>query len=320
MVNETLIGQFGPDFIVPVERGHIRQFAKAAFADVPVHTEGRRPVIPATWLVSAGVLWGYTMERPRGTLFENIGHDLSVPLHAEEAYVFHGGLPRAGDELIARTCLESVKTRHGSRGGELTFLVALTEFRDDTDGLVAEARATTVTTENSPKGEDWHADIPAYQPDYGNIDSLDPFASIQRQSWNELQENNGPGTVSTGPLTLHEMVSFQATGGEMNPLHYDETHARAMGFPGMFGLSMQQASALASYAGRWLGEENVRSFRARFPNVFWVGDPLTYNGHVTRLYETDGRKLVDVELQCTRDSDSATIVQVWMTFGVDAEE
>ncbi len=319
MVNKALIGQFGPDYIVPIERGHVRQFAKAAFANVSAHVDSAHPIIPATYLISSGVLWGYTLERPRGTLLENVGHDLSVPLHAEEAHVFHGELPRAGDELIAHTCLESVKRRQGSRGGELTFLVSLTEFRDADGKLRVEARATTVTTENSPNSDDWDSDIPEYNPDYSEIDSRDPFARIERQAWRSLTKNAGPGCVSTGPLTLFEMVSFQAVGGEMNPLHYDEKHARNSGFPGMFGLGMQQASALASYAGRWLGEENVRSFWARFPNVFWVGDPLTYDGHVVRLYESGGQKMVDVELICRRDSDDAVIVQAWMTYDLGTE-
>jgi acyl dehydratase len=314
VINETLIGQFGPEFSIPIERGHVRRFAKAAFADLPIHTDDLHAIIPATYLVSAGVLWGYTLERPRGTLFENIGHDLSIPLHAEEAYIFHGPLPCVGAELTARACLESVKTRQGSRGGELTFLTMLTEFRNAARELVTEARSTTVTTQNSPDSGDWASEVPKYNPGYSNIDSLDPFASIQRQSWEELRENAGPGEISTGPLTLFEMVSFQATGGEMNPIHYDEAHARAMGYPGMFGLGMQQASALASYGGRWLGEENVCSFRARFPNVFWVGDPLTYSGHITKLHESGELRKAEVELICRRDSDNAIVVQVWMTY------
>jgi acyl dehydratase len=318
MVNENLIGKFGPEYNVPIERGHVRQFAKAAFASVAAHIDGRTPIIPATYLVSAGVLWGYTLERPHGTLFEAIGHDLSVPLHAEEAYIFHGELPRAGDELIARACLESIKTRQGSRGGELTFLTMLTEFRNSSTQLCAEARSTTVTTENSPSSDEWGSEAPEYNPDYSEIESCDPFANIERQAWHELRKGIGPGVISTGALTLYEMVSFQAVGGEMNPLHYDEKHARDSGFPGMFGLGMQQASALASYASRWLGEESVRSFRARFPNVFWVGDPLSYDGNVLKLYESDGRKMVDLELICRRDNDQAIIVQVWMAYDLGA--
>jgi acyl dehydratase len=317
MIDPALLGQFGPDFILPIERGHVRQFARAAYAGLPAHLDGSSPIIPATYLVSAGVLWGYTLERPRGTLFEQIDHDLSVPLHAGEAYTFHGPLPRVGEQLTARACLESVKTRQGSRGGELTFLVMLTEFRDANDKLRVEARATTVTTENSPEDSNWDCDPPIYQPDYGHIELPDPFSEIGRQTWHELRVEQGPGAISTGALTLYELVNFQSAGGEMNPLHYDETYARSLGFPGLFGLGMHQASALASYAGRWLGESNVRTFRARFPNIFWVGDQLSYDGKVVQLREVSGHRYVDAELTCTRASDDAVIVQVWMTYDLD---
>lgn len=318
MVNNSLIGRFGPEFVVPIERGKVRELAKAAYAAVPEHMDDLHPVIPATFLMSAGVNWGYTLERPRGSLFEDIGHDLSVPLHAEESYLFHGAPPRAGDELTARACLESVTTKQGARGGELTFLVMLTEFRDRRGEVLVEARATTVTTSNSPTDESWASSVPDYQPDYQNLDTFDPFAHIPRQNGSSLVEGAGPGPVSTGALTLFEMVRFQAAGGELDPLHYDEAHARAKGFPGMFGLGMHQASALASYASRWLGAENVRSYRARFPNVFWIGDALSYAGRVTRLHEENGQDKADLELVCTRDSDRAVVVKTWMTFVLDA--
>ena len=86
----------------------------------------------------------------------------------------------------------------------------------------------------------------------------------------------------------------------------------------MFGLGMHQASALASYASRWLGVENVQAFRARFPNVYWMGDHLTYDGRVTSLYEKGGQPMADLVLVCTRDTDQAVVAQVWMTYLLDA--
>lgn len=319
MIDPDLIGRFGETFEFPVERGANRKFAIAAHAPWETYVEDRHAPMHPAFLTTANVLWGYSLERPRGSPFERIDHDLSVPLHAEEAYLFHGAPPHAGDLLQARACLESVTEKKGSRGGDLTFLVMLTEFRDAADRLVAQARATTVTSHNAPAGDgNLGSQPPDYEPRYTSLEPPDPFAAIPRQGWGDLAEGSGPGAVSTGILTLHDMVRFQAAGGEDNPLHYDLAHARHAGFPGMFGLGMHQAGALASYAVRWLGEENVRSFRARFRNVFWVGDPLTYNGRVVALREEKGRRIADLELACTRDSDDAVIVQLFMTFDLTA--
>ena len=192
MANEAIAGCFGPEFTVPVERGHVRQFAHAAWANPDAHIHGSKPIIPPTWPVCAGVLWGYTLERPRGTLLEDIDHDLSVPLHAEEAYQFHGELPRIGDELRARCRLESITARQGSRGGELTFLTTHTEFRDTQDALIIDARATTVTTSTSPGGDSWAADVPDYTPDYTDFEERDPFAGLQRADRDSLEVGSPP--------------------------------------------------------------------------------------------------------------------------------
>jgi acyl dehydratase len=315
MINRELIGQWGPDFEMPVERGKIREFARALYAPWPEYLDASRPVIHPVFLVSAGVYWGYTLERPRGTLLEGLNHDLTVPLHAEESYVFHGTPPRAGTTLTARACLEQVVEKQGQRGGSLTFLTLLTEFRDESGQLAAEARAVTVTTSSDPDGgHSWSANVPDYQPEYSSLEPRDPFVGITRQSWKDLVEGQGPAKISAGPLTLHEMVRFQAAGGEDNPLHYDLAHAKRQGYPALFGLGMHQAGALASYAVAWLGPLGPRRFKTRFRNVYWIGDPLSYSGKVDRLYEEAGRRRADVVLECTRDSDGAVIADTWMTF------
>ncbi|MBT5434087.1 MAG: hypothetical protein HOK83_10565 [Rhodospirillaceae bacterium] len=248
-------------------------------------------------------------------LFERIDNDLSVPLLAEESYHFHGLLPRAGDRLTGRACLESVTTKQGTRGGDLTFLVMLTEFRDSTGRHAADARCTTVTTggsddDDAPLG----SEPPVYEPDYQSLQPSDPFAALPKVSWSELTVGQELRAIETGALTMLDLGRYLAACGEDNPLHYDLAYARQHGFASPFGYGMQQGSALASYASAWLGEERARSFRARFREVFWPGDILTYRGSVTALREENGQRLVELELACTRASDGAAVAQAWMTF------
>jgi len=316
MPAQDFIGLTGPDYEMDIERGKIRNFARAMNAPIPEFLDGRNPVIPATFLVTAGYTWGYTLERPRGTVFEQVDHDFSVPLHAEESYIFHSEPPRAGDTLICRTSLEDVHTKTGAKGGDLTFLVMLTEYRNQAGALIAEQRATTVTTGKSPEEGEWDVDVPDYEPHYDlNLDPGDPFDHIRRAQWDDLVEGEGPGMVDAGPLTLLDMVRFQGAEGEDNPLHYDKAWAAANGFPGLFGLGMHQASVLAGYAAHWLEPGAVRTFKARFRNVYWCGDPLSYNGIVVRKYKDDetGHQKVDLKLSCTRSNNHDPIVDVWMT-------
>ena len=308
------IGLTGPAYEMDVERGKVREFARAMNAPLPDFIDGRNPIIPATFLITTQYGWGYTLERPRGTVFEQIDHDFSVPLHAEESFIFHGAPPRAGDRFFCRASLEDVRIKQGSKGGELTFLTMLTEYRNANGDLVAEQRSVTVTTGQSPDDGEWAVDIPNYDPTYGDLDPGDPFAHVTRVGWDDLVEGEGPGVIDAGPLLMQDMVRFQGVEGEDNPLHFDLAWAAKNGYPNVFGLGMHQGSVLAGYAAHWLDPAAVRSMKLRFRNVYWPGDHMIYDIKVARKYvdEASGNRMADLELSCTRPPGEH-LVDAWMT-------
>jgi acyl dehydratase len=99
----------------------------------------------------------------------------------------------------------------------------------------------------------------------------------------------------------------------MNPLHHDETFARAAGYEAPLAIGMLNAGLLGSYAADWLGAENVRRFRVRFKEQVWPGDTLSCTGTIVREYDDGGQRLVDVELACSRQGGGIA-VQGWATF------
>ena len=314
MPAEDAVGLQGPEYEMHIERGKIRDFARAMSAPLAEYVDAPNPLVPASFLITAAYSWGYSLERPRGTVFEQIDHDLSVPLHAEESFRFHGELPRAGDLLLCRASLEKVWRKQGGRGGELTFLTMLTEFRDTQGELVAEERSTTVTTANAPETGDWNVDIPDYRPAYPeNLDPVDYFADIERLDWEQAEIGSGSGRIDIGPLHIGDIVRFQSVVGEDNPLHYDLVWARSMGYPNVFGLGSHQASQLAALAAHCFDPAAVRFFKARFRNVFWPGEPLSHELVVTdKFRDDDGRRMLELELKCTRNGDDP-VVDAWMT-------
>jgi acyl dehydratase len=122
-----------------------------------------------------------------------------------------------------------------------------------------------------------------------------------------------PPPMVVGPLTVTDFVRYQGASGDMNPLHHDETFARAAGFEAPLAVGMLNAGLLATYATDWLGAEAVRRFRIRFRDQVWPGDTVTCVGTVAREYELDGQALIDVELSCLRQ-DGAIAIQGWATF------
>ncbi len=71
-------------------------------------------------------------------------------MHAEQEYVFHGPPPRAGDTLSARSKVTRIWDKTSRSGRVLTFVEMITEFRDDTGRLVAEAILTGVEPQEAP--------------------------------------------------------------------------------------------------------------------------------------------------------------------------
>ena len=120
------------------------------------------------------------------------------------------------------------------------------------------------------------------------------------------------GTVAAprtfGPLTTAMFVRYSGASGDLNPMHYDDTLARAAGNPSVFSQGMHQSALLATFATDWLGARNLRRFGVRFREQVWPGDVLTCTGEVTSVENSpEGHQLVSVELTCTRQTGGIAI-------------
>lgn len=133
---------------IPIERGKIREFARATKSRNPVLQTADAPV-PPTFLTTARLLW-----EPRDQdRLAQLDLDMRRVLHGEEDYIFHGPPPRAGQTLRVDTRLLDQWEKEGKRGGLMRFVRIVNEFRDDTGALVAEQRTTLVETARAPKKE-----------------------------------------------------------------------------------------------------------------------------------------------------------------------
>ena len=310
---EDQIGLEGPQYEVDIERGKIREFARAMGAPLEEFCTGRHPVVPPTFMVSLPYTWGYTLERPRGTAFKNIKHDLTVSLHAAEALTFHKAPPRAGEQLIAQARLSDVKRKTGRSGGDLVFLEMTTRYSDLDGNLRVEQKSTSVITEQEPGSGEWTIDLPVYDPSYTKLEIETPFRDIKRSKIQLLEVGKGPGQIRTPPLTQHDIVRFQSVVGEDDPLHYDQQWARKQGYPSVFALGMHQASQMAAYVSHWLPPERIRKFNVRFKNISWPGDRFVFNGYVEKIDTKN--KLASIHLTCKRMGGDM-INEAWATFEI----
>ncbi|MCB9521315.1 MAG: MaoC family dehydratase N-terminal domain-containing protein [Myxococcales bacterium] len=150
MVDRRADGLVGEAFELDVERGKVREFARSVHAADRAFYEGDRPIAPPTFLTTA---FHWELDVDGAAIWERVAMSHERGMHAEQEYVFHGPPPAAGDGLIARSRIESMYEKEGRRGGALTFVVMVTEYRNAGGELVAEARMTGVETAKPPTEE-----------------------------------------------------------------------------------------------------------------------------------------------------------------------
>jgi len=141
MVDKSKVGLSDEPSTMPVERGKIREFARACKSTNPAYVEDRTPVSPPTFLTTVN-FWSRADQSPLARL----DIDLRRLLHGGQEYVFHGPPPAAGTELTFQTRVDTIYEKEGKRGGTMTFVETVTEFRDAAGTLVAESRSTAIET------------------------------------------------------------------------------------------------------------------------------------------------------------------------------
>ena len=145
MVDKSKVGLTDEPTEMPVERGKIREFAIACMTRNPEYVENKTPVVEPTFLTTANFWMSAST-----SLLAQVGMDLRRLLHGGQEYVFHGPPPRPGTELTMQTRVDKIYEKEGKRGGTMTFVETVTEFRDPDGKLVAEARSTAIETGQAP--------------------------------------------------------------------------------------------------------------------------------------------------------------------------
>jgi hypothetical protein len=125
----------------PVELGKIREFAAATLDDNLAYGKSGAPAPPTFTMTAA--LWGEPASRQLSLARGRV-------LHGEQEYEYLAPI-RAGDVLTGRRRLADVRTREGSRGGTMTFVVIETTYANQDGVDVVRERSTLIETARPPK-------------------------------------------------------------------------------------------------------------------------------------------------------------------------
>jgi acyl dehydratase len=145
-MDKNSLGKVGRPVTMPVERGKIREFAKAIKDDNPVYfdedyaTATLGGIMPPPTFFMTLSHWDDTGEgRP------DLQADIRYVLHGEQEFEYLKPV-YAGDVLTAITRVKDIFEKPGRRGGTMAFGVMETEFRNQRGELCVIARATLIET------------------------------------------------------------------------------------------------------------------------------------------------------------------------------
>ena len=144
-VDRSLIGQWGPETVMRIEFGKIREFARAVKDPNAVYNDPARCVAPPTFLMTIA-LWIDNLGATRSA----VKLDYRRLLHGEQEFEYLKPV-RPGDVLTFRSRTKDVFEKAGKRGGQMLFVIGETEFKNQRGEVVAYMRNTAIETAGAVK-------------------------------------------------------------------------------------------------------------------------------------------------------------------------
>ena len=144
-LNRSIVGKEYPPYVVTVERGKIKEFARAIGDLNPFYLDddiGRASqwgdvIAPPTFAVT------FRDEKAdSAALLRDLGVDISRVLHGEQEFELFGQL-QPGETYLCRTKVVDIYEKKG-KTGPMAFVVRETAIADPTNEIVAAMRHITV--------------------------------------------------------------------------------------------------------------------------------------------------------------------------------
>lgn len=86
------------------------------------------------------------------------------------------------------------------------------------------------------------------------------------------------------PIERIQLVRYAGASGDFNPIHVDETFAKAAGYPSVFAHGMLTMGTLGQFVVDWLGDpRRLKKLSVRFSTIVWPGDVITCDGTVRKV-------------------------------------
>jgi acyl dehydratase len=130
-------------------------------------------------------------------------------------------------------------------------------------------------------------------------------------NWADVKEGDELTSV-TMEITMRRLMIDVAGTRDLYPIHHDREFAKRNGARDIFVNTMFYEGLFGRIATDWAGPEAfLRKLRFAMKSPNCLGDTITSRGWVTRKYEENGEKLLDLEIHLDNQlGPSATIANL----------
>ncbi len=125
--------------------------------------------------------------------------------------------------------------------------------------------------------------------------------------YEDVQPGEELPTVIKGPIERIQLVRYAGASGDFNPIHVDEPFARSAGYPSVFAHGMLSMGFLGELLTSWVDPRQVRKLGVRFAAITWPGDTVRARARVTRKFEEQGERRVELEVWTENQDGKRTL-------------
>jgi acyl dehydratase len=133
-------------------------------------------------------------------------------------------------------------------------------------------------------------------------------SAFETRTWESVQEGEELTPISF-PITMRALMIDVAGTRDLYPIHHDREFAKKNGARDIFVNTMFYEGLFGRIATDWAGPEAfLRKLRFAMKGPNCLGDTITSRGWVARKYESEGQKLLDLEIHLDNEIEKdATI-------------
>lgn len=102
--------------------------------------------------------------------------------------------------------------------------------------------------------------------------------------------------LAKAPVDRVQLARYAGASGDFNPVHVDETYAKALGMPSVYAPGMLVMGFLSQLVSDWARGAQLRRYSVRFTKMVWPGDTVVCKGRITDRHGQEGRYYAEIDL------------------------